>query len=140
MVCYPVQQSGGHFGVTKDLGPFPKGRIGGDDHRGPLIRAATLLSALSLIFSLHCQAKNRLPPSDQLVIRVIQLDHADAEHLASVLAKLLSPQGRIVAYSPTNSLIIKDKAYIAERLVEIIKGLSDEQRPACRRTNEGSQQ
>ena len=64
---------------------------------------------------------------DQVVIQVIQLDYADAEHLATVLAPLLSPTGRIVAYARTNSLIIKDKASVVKRLVEIIKGPPEHQ-------------
>ncbi len=67
-------------------------------------------------------AQKQVPPEDRVVIQVVQLDYADAEHLASVLAPLLSPQGRIVAYSRTNSLIIKDRASVVKMLVEIIKG------------------
>jgi hypothetical protein len=33
--------------------------------------------------------------------------------------------GRVVAYKPTNSLIIKDRASLVKRLVEIIKGEPD---------------
>ena len=32
-----VEHSGGHLLVAEDLGPFPEGEIGGDDHRGLLI-------------------------------------------------------------------------------------------------------
>ena len=62
------------------------------------------------------------PYRDPIVIQVIHLDYANADHLASVLAPLLSKQGRVVAYSPTNSLIIKDRASIVKKLVKIIKG------------------
>lgn len=62
---------------------------------------------------------------DQVVIQVIQLDYADAENLATVLTPFLSPKGRIVAYSRTNSLIIKDKASVVRRLLEVIKGPID---------------
>ena len=67
-------------------------------------------------------AADKMLSKERLVIQVIQLDYADAEHLASVVAPLLSPEGRVVAYSPTNSLIIKDGASVVRRLVEIIKG------------------
>lgn len=67
-------------------------------------------------------AADKMLSEERLVIQVIQLDYADAEHLASVVAPLLSPEGRVVAYSPTNSLIIKDRAFVVRRLVEIIKG------------------
>jgi type II secretory pathway component GspD/PulD (secretin) len=67
-------------------------------------------------------AADKMLSEERLVIQVIQLDYADAEHLSSVVAPLLSPEGRVVAYSPTNSLIIKDRASVVRRLVEIIKG------------------
>ncbi len=33
----PIKHCGGHLLVAKDLGPFPEGEIGGDDHRGLLV-------------------------------------------------------------------------------------------------------
>jgi type II secretory pathway component GspD/PulD (secretin) len=63
---------------------------------------------------------------DPIVIQVIELDYADAGELASVLAPLVSPHGRIVAYARTNSLIIMDRASIVRKLVEIIKGPIDQ--------------
>jgi len=53
---------------------------------------------------------------------MIRLEHADAEHLASVLRPFLSAQGSLSAYAPTNTLIIKDRASIVNMLAEIIKG------------------
>jgi len=37
----------------------------------------------------------------------------------------LSINGRVVAYKPTNSIIIKDRASLVRRLVQIIKGEPD---------------
>ena len=53
---------------------------------------------------------------------MIQLEHADAEYLTSVLKPFLSPQGSIVPDVHTNTLIIKDRASIVNMLAEIIKG------------------
>ena len=53
---------------------------------------------------------------------MIQLEHADAEYLASVLKPFLSPKGSIVPDVHTNTLIIKDRASIVNMLAEIIKG------------------
>jgi type II secretory pathway component GspD/PulD (secretin) len=63
---------------------------------------------------------------DPVVIQVIQLNYADAQELASLLAPLISPHGRIVAYARTNSLIIMDRASIVRKLVEIIKDPIDQ--------------
>ena len=70
-------------------------------------------------------AQEARPLKDPIVIKVIHLDYADAEHLASILAPLLSSEGRVVAYSPTNTIIIKDRASLVKKLVKIIKGSPD---------------
>jgi type II secretory pathway component GspD/PulD (secretin) len=67
-------------------------------------------------------AQQSSTPGDPIVIRIIELEYADAEQLAETLKPLLSPQGRITAYGPSNSLIIRDRKSIVEALVEVIKG------------------
>ena len=69
-------------------------------------------------------AQTKAVRGDPIVIQVIDLDHANADQLAAVLTPLLTPEGRIVAYSRTNSLVIKDKASIVRRIVKVIKGQS----------------
>ncbi len=59
---------------------------------------------------------------ERIIVCMIQLEHADAEYLASVLKPFLSPQGSIVPYVHTNTLIIKDRASIVNMLAEVIKG------------------
>ena len=90
------------------------------------MRLPALILALILLPTLvpdhSTYAQKQTPPEDQIVIYVIQLDYANAENLAAVLAPLLSPEGRVVAYTPTNSLIVKDKASVVKRVVEITKG------------------
>ena len=80
-----------------------------------------MLLLIPLIHLHPSYAQEAKPSRDPIVIQVINFDYADAEHLASVLASLLSMDGRVVAYKPTNSLIIKDRASLVKRLVEIIK-------------------
>ena len=79
------------------------------------------------LFSFHADVSNAQEPrqfGDPIVIQVIQLDHANAENLASVLAPLFPKEVQIIAYSPTNSLIIKGKKSLVKELVKIIKGNS----------------
>lgn len=46
---------------------------------------------------------------------VIKLRYADAEHVASVLSELLPPTVKVVAYQPTNSVLISgDPAVIGD--------------------------
>ena len=91
--------------------------------RPPLALVVLAFLLLASFSSCYAEAGERL--GSQLVIKVVRLDYAEAEDLASVLAPFLSPAGRIVAYAPLNCLIIKDKAHIVKRLVEIIKGPSE---------------
>jgi len=88
----------------------------------PPLFVLTMLLLIPLIHLHPSNAQEVKPLRDPIVIQVIHLDYADAEHLACVLAPLLSRDGRVVAYKPTNSLIIKDRALLVKRLVEIIKG------------------
>ena len=56
---------------------------------------------------------------ERVIVCMIQLEHADTEHLSSVLKPFLSPEGRIVPYKPTNTLIIKDRAPVVNRKGDI---------------------
>jgi type II secretory pathway component GspD/PulD (secretin) len=67
-------------------------------------------------------AQMEKPPGERIVVCMIQLEHADAEELASVVEPLLSPAGSIVPYRPTNTLIIKDRASVVEQIAIAIKG------------------
>lgn len=84
----------------------------------------TLILLVSLASLESSEAQARTPRGDPIVIQVVELDYADADHLATVLAPLLSPEGRIVAYIRTNRLVIKDRASVVRRIVKVIKGPS----------------
>ena len=61
-------------------------------------------------------------PDGRIVVCMIQLEHADAEHLAAVLRPFLSPEGSLSPYTPTNTLIIRDRQPVVNMLSEVIKG------------------
>ena len=84
---------------------------------------ALVLLGLLYAHSVHAQEPRFI--REPIVVRVLQLDYADAEQLASVLAPFLSKEGQIVPYKPTNCLIIKDRKSVVEALVKIIKGNSN---------------
>ncbi len=81
-----------------------------------------LITVLLLFHSQLLNAQETVIPGDPIIIQIIELEYADAEQLAETLKPLLSPQGRITAYGPSNSLIIKDRKSIVEALVKVIKG------------------
>jgi type II secretory pathway component GspD/PulD (secretin) len=58
----------------------------------------------------------------RMVVCVVQLEHADAEYLASILEPFLSPEGSIVPYVTTNAITIKDRQPVVDMLTKLIKG------------------
>ena len=89
----------------------------------------SLVILIPLIFADPSYSQGKGSLRDPVVIQVVHLDYSDAEHLSSVLSPLLSAEGRIMAYRPTNSLIIRDRRSVVKKLVKIIKGFADPQ--AC---------
>jgi type II secretory pathway component GspD/PulD (secretin) len=67
-------------------------------------------------------AQGQKPTGERIVICMIQLENADAEELAAVLEPLLSPEGSIAPHRPTNTLIIRDRARVVDKLSIAIKG------------------
>lgn len=62
-------------------------------------------------------------PSESFVTQLVPLEHLEAQAAASLLQPLVSREGLISAYTPTNSLIIVDTEANIARLVELILGL-----------------
>lgn len=58
---------------------------------------------------------------DELVTRVIELKNVPAAQIVPILRPLVPQQGHLVAYPPSNSLVISDHAANIERLYEIIR-------------------
>lgn len=62
-------------------------------------------------------------PAEDLVVAVVVLKNAEAEKIKNSLASLISPEGYITAYEPTNSLVIADTSSNISRISKIIKHL-----------------
>ena len=82
----------------------------------------TLVQVLLLVFTETAMAEVGETTGGRIVVCMIQLEHADAEYLASVLKPFLSPEGSLTPYKPTNTLIIRDRESVVNMLSEIIKG------------------
>jgi type II secretory pathway component GspD/PulD (secretin) len=78
--------------------------------------------AMALMHSFDSRAQEPGPSQDPIILRIVKLEHADAAQLAAALKPFLSPQGRIMVYAPTNSLIIKDRQSIVTDLIRVITG------------------
>jgi general secretion pathway protein D len=65
-------------------------------------------------------------PGDELVTKVIHLEHVPAAQLVPILRPLVPQQGHLAAYAPTNTLIVTDHEANIERLQKIIHGVDRE--------------
>jgi general secretion pathway protein D len=72
---------------------------------------------------LPMEATSTERPGDELITKIIGLDHVPAAQLVPILRPLVPQQGHLAAYNPTNTLIITDHAGNIERLMNIIKGV-----------------
>jgi hypothetical protein len=88
--------------------------------------AVLLFMAWLCLTPLVVHGQHARPFREPIVIKVIRLDHADAERLASILRPLLTRDGLITAYAPTNTLIIRDRASLVKQLVKVIQGPSSD--------------
>ena len=59
--------------------------------------------------------------SDEIITRIIKLDNADVGKLMPMLRTLVSTQGQMAQYKPTNVMVIHDTAANVERIVKIIQ-------------------
>lgn len=57
---------------------------------------------------------------DEIVVRVVPINHVSATELVSVLRPLMTQSGSVTAYLPSNTLILAGTAGNIERLVRII--------------------
>lgn len=57
---------------------------------------------------------------DEMITRVIGLDNVPAAQLVPILRPLIPQQGHMVAYPPSNALIISDRAINIDRIAQII--------------------
>ena len=64
-----------------------------------------------------------IPYTDNFVTQIINLENVSVKDISSVVKDLLSGNGRVIAYSPTNTLIITDAATNIRRVYGIINEL-----------------
>lgn len=62
-------------------------------------------------------------PADELITKIIRLEHVPASQLVPILRPLVPQQGHLAAYNPTNTLIVTDGAGNIKRLLKIIAGV-----------------
>ncbi len=65
--------------------------------------------------------KRKKRKADELITRVIRVEHVPAAMLVPILRPLVPSTGQLQAYGPSNTILISDRAANIERLVKVIK-------------------
>ncbi len=65
-------------------------------------------------------------PNENFVTRLFKVKNIEVEQMAGALSKLVSPNGSVITYAPTNTLIMTDTVTNIERIVDIIQRLDVE--------------
>ena len=60
---------------------------------------------------------------DDLITRVIRVEHVPASMLVPILRPLVPSTGQLQAYAPSNTIVISDRAANIERLIKVIKNM-----------------
>lgn len=64
-----------------------------------------------------------IPASDRFVTQIIQLENVAVQDISSVVRELSGGKAKVIAYNPTNTLIITDSAYNIRRVYRIVMQL-----------------
>lgn len=67
-----------------------------------------------------------MPMEDKMITQLVPLDYADAQQLMTILSPLISSQGHLTSYAPTNTLIVTDTASNIRKLLTIINNFDIE--------------
>jgi general secretion pathway protein D len=65
-------------------------------------------------------------PDDQLITRVLSIEHINSAQLVPILRPLVAQQGHLAAYAATNVLIISDRAANIRRMERIVSEMDKE--------------
>ena len=65
------------------------------------------------------QGNTWAPRTDEIITQIIPLKYIDAKQVQSTLSRIVSPNS-LIAYEPTNTLIISDSGYQVGRVLETL--------------------
>ena len=87
---------------------------------GKFLRIIETLRAKSTSISVY-GTDDDMPASENYVTRLVRVENADVNEMATVLTRIKGEQGDIVPYVPQNALIITDRAVNIERMLRIMR-------------------
>jgi len=66
---------------------------------------------------------DNIPETDNFVTQIIQLDNVSVSDVSTVVKEMAGSSAKVIAYAPTNTLIITDAAYNIRRVYRIVSEL-----------------
>ncbi|MCK4905607.1 type II secretion system protein GspD [bacterium] len=63
---------------------------------------------------------SEMPMEDKMITHLIPLEYADSQQIIAILTPLISGQGHLTSYQPTNTLIVTDTSSNIHKLLTII--------------------
>ena len=89
---------------------------------GSVIKIVPLREAYSRNLETRTEAEvRRTKPEDTFVTQLIPIEFADVNEIKTVIATLISKDTKLIAYGPTNTLILTDTLSNINRLIKIIQ-------------------
>lgn len=70
--------------------------------------------------------------ADELITRVVRLENACTNYLVPILRPLMPQAAHMASHSPSNSLILSDRAANVQRIVELLKQLDHGPKQTCK--------
>lgn len=67
-----------------------------------------------------------IPATDRVVTQIFEMENTSVSDISSIAKELAGPQAKIIAYVPTNTLIITDSAYNIRRMWKVVGQLDVE--------------
>ncbi|MED5372747.1 MAG: type II secretion system secretin GspD [Myxococcota bacterium] len=67
-----------------------------------------------------------IPATDRVVTQIFQLDNVQVSDISSIAKEMAGPKAKIIAYVPTNTLIVTDSAYNIRRMWKVVGQLDVE--------------
>jgi general secretion pathway protein D len=64
-----------------------------------------------------------IPGTDNFVTQIVPLDNVSVTEISTIVKELSGPNAKVIAYAPTNTLMITDAAYNIRRVYRIVKQL-----------------
>jgi general secretion pathway protein D len=86
---------------------------------GKVIKIMPVRSAMKDNLQIY-QGSGWAPQTDKLITQIVPLKYIDAKQVQATLSRIVSSNS-IIAYSPTNTLIISDTGYKVRRILAIVE-------------------